>query len=132
MSLHFLICADFPYVNSRRYKSIHLLGEYECLSKKTNFISEKNEYCHFAILIISTLNLPVNSYLWIVITLVIEDALLPSTEVIEFNNLFLGRLVIICKDAAVGVFAFPQVKLTIHPLLPLNHKTVCLPFPFLN
>ena len=37
---------------------------------------------------------------------VIEDALLPSTEVIEFNNLFLGRLVIICKDAAVGVFAF--------------------------
>ena len=42
MSLHFLICADFPYVNSRRYKSIHLLGEYECLSKKPNFISEKN------------------------------------------------------------------------------------------
>ena len=30
---------------------------------------------------------------------VIEDAFLPSTEVIEFNNLFLGRLVVICKDA---------------------------------
>ena len=39
---------------------------------------------------------------------------------------------VICKDAAIGVFAFPQVKLTVHPLLPLNHKTVCLPFPFLN
>ena len=63
---------------------------------------------------------------------VIEDAFLPSTSVVEFDNLFLGRLVIICKDAAVGVFAFPQVKLTVHPLLPLNHKTVCLPFPFLN
>ena len=52
--------------------------------------------------------------------------------VIEFDNLSIGRLVVICKDAAVGVFAFPQVKLTIHPPLPLNHKTVCLPFPFLD
>ena len=56
---------------------------------------------------------------------VIEDAFLPSTEVIEFDNLFLGRFVVICKDAAVGVFAFPKVK-----LLPLDYKTVC--FPFLN
>ena len=63
---------------------------------------------------------------------VIEDALLPSTEVVEFDNLSLGRIVVICKDAAVGVFAFPQVKLTVHPLLSLNDKTVCHPFPFLN
>ena len=32
----------------------------------------------------------------------------------------------------VGVFAFPQVKLTVNSLLPLDYKTVCLPFPFLN
>ena len=63
---------------------------------------------------------------------VIEDAFLPSTEVIEFDNLFLGRLVVICKDAAVGVFSFPQVEFAVYPLLSLNHKTVCLPFPFLD
>ena len=62
----------------------------------------------------------------------IEDAFLPSTEVIEFDNLFLGRLVVICKDAAVGVFSFPQVEFAVYPLLSLNHKTVCLPFPFLD
>ena len=59
---------------------------------------------------------------------VVEDAFPPSTEVIEFNNLSFGRLVVICKDAAVGVFAFPQVKLTVNALLPFDYKTVCFPF----
>ena len=53
-----------------------------------------------------------------------------STEVIEFDNLFLGRPAVICKDAAVGVFSFPQVEFAVYPLLSLNHKTVCLPFHF--
>ena len=61
-----------------------------------------------------------------------QKLILPSTEVIEFDNLFLGRLVVICKDAAVGVFSFPQVEFAVYPLLSLNHKTVCLPFPFLD
>ena len=61
-----------------------------------------------------------------------QKLILPSTEVIEFDNLFLGRLVVICKDASVGVFAFSQVKLTANSLLPLDFKTVCLPFPFLD
>ena len=39
---------------------------------------------------------------------------------------------VICKDTAVGVFAFPKVKHTVKALLPLDYKTVCLPFPFLN
>ena len=28
--------------------------------------------------------------------------------------------------------SFPQVEFAVYPLLSLNHKTVCLSFPFLN
>ena len=63
---------------------------------------------------------------------VVEDALFPSTEVVEFYNLSIGRLVVICKDAAVGIFSFLQVEFAVYPLLSLNHETVCLPFPFLD
>ena len=34
---------------------------------------------------------------------------------------------VICKDAAVGVFALPQVKLTINSLLPLDYKNTLDP-----
>ena len=43
-------------------------------------------------------------------------------------RLRLYRFFDIGKDAAVGVFAFPQVKLTVNALLPLDYTTVCLPF----
>ena len=62
---------------------------------------------------------------------VIEDALLSSAEVIELDNLSYGRLVVVGQDAAVCVFSFPEVKLTVHPFPPLNHKPVCLAFPLL-
>ena len=38
---------------------------------------------------------------------------------------------VICQDATVGVFSFTQVLLTIHSLLPLNDKTICLTLPLL-
>ena len=56
--------------------------------RKSNFISEKNEYCHFAILIFSTLNLPVNSYLWIVIAL---DILLYKVIQAKFFLFFIKK-----------------------------------------
>ena len=62
---------------------------------------------------------------------VIEDALLSSAEVIELDNLSYGRLVVVGQDAAVCVFSFLEVKLTVHPFPPLNHKPVCLAFPLL-
>jgi len=63
---------------------------------------------------------------------VIEDTLLSSAKVIEFDNLSHGRPVVVCHDAAVGVFTLPQVKLTVRAPLPLNDKTARLSFPFLN
>ena len=63
---------------------------------------------------------------------VIEDALLSSAEVIELDNLSYGRLVVVGQDAAVCVFSFPEVKLTVCTSLSLNDKTIALSFPFLN
>ena len=46
-----------------------------------------------------------------------------SISVVEFDNLSIGRLVVICKDAAVGVFAFPQGEFAVNPLLRLYRRT---------
>ena len=41
-------------------------------------------------------------------------------------------LSILIVNAIIGVFTFPQVKLSIHALLSLNDKTIALAFPFLK
>ena len=53
-------------------------------------------------------------------------------RVIEFDNLFLGRLVVICKDAAVGVFSFHRsISPSIRFCLWITRQ-YAPPFPFLN
>jgi hypothetical protein len=39
-----------------------------------------------------------------------------------------GRLVVVCKDAAIGIFTLPQAKFSISALLPLNDETIRLSF----
>ena len=60
---------------------------------------------------------------------VIEDAFLATTKIVEFHNVSCTRLVIVSQYTSVGIFAFPNVKVSIFAL-SLYDKTIRFSFPF--
>src|SRR5574344_1157904 len=48
-----------------------------------------------------------------VIVHVIEDAFLATTKIVEFHDVSCTRLVIVSQYTSVGIFAFPNVKVSI-------------------
>ena len=67
-----------------------------------------------------------------VIVHVIEDAFLATTKIVEFHDVSCTRLVIVSQYTSVGIFAFPNVKVSIYSPLSLYDKTIRFSFPFLN
>ena len=63
---------------------------------------------------------------------VIEDAFLATTKIVEFHDVSCTRLVIVSQYTSVGIFAFPDVKVSIYSPLSLYDKTIRFSFPFLN
>ena len=63
---------------------------------------------------------------------VIEDAFLATTKIVEFHDVSCTRLVIVSQYTSVGIFAFPNVKVSLYSPLSLYDKTIRFSFPFLN
>ena len=51
---------------------------------------------------------------------------------VEFHDVSCTRLVIVSQYTSVGIFAFPNVKVSIYLPLSLYDKTIRFSFPFLN
>ena len=66
------------------------------------------------------------------IVYVIEDAFLATTKIVEFHDVSCTRLVIVGQYTSVGIFAFPNIKVSLYSLLSLYDKTIRFSFPFLN
>ena len=62
----------------------------------------------------------------------IEDAFLATTKIVEFHDVSCTRLVIVSQYTSVGIFAFPNVKVSIYSPLSLYDKTIRFSFPLLN
>ncbi len=63
---------------------------------------------------------------------VIEDAFLATTKIVEFHDVSCTRLVIVSQYTSVGIFAFPNIKVSLYSPLSLYDKTIRFSFPFLN
>ena len=61
---------------------------------------------------------------------IIEYTLLAATQVVEFNDISDRRLVVVGQNAAVGVFAFPQVKFSVCIPLSLDDKAIAFALPW--
>ncbi len=57
---------------------------------------------------------------------------LPPRRIVEFHDVSCTRLVIVSQYTSVGIFAFPNVKVSIYSPLSLYDKTIRFSFPFLN
>ena len=63
---------------------------------------------------------------------VMEDGLVGWREVIELENVFVGRVVVICKDGGVGVLWLGEVELGVYGVVCLNEKRVWVGFGFVD
>ena len=55
---------------------------------------------------------------------VIEDAFLATTKIVEFHDVSCTRLVIVSQYTSVGIFAFPNFKVSLYSPLSLYDKTM--------